>query len=366
MKKIFLLLTLALPMFMTTSCNDDENEPEKKGEITRFTDGVEYLKAKLYYTDENGKITGIALGEFVKPSEPTTAYVGVESQEEAQNLACSLFPSSAALKMSDNITFTLTDTLGVKVGQAHYISSDTGESYGRLTFDDALGVDKKLLTSIVFIDTNLWPDNAPEGESAFKEGKIYKCSKKIMIEKVNLNNFNYYEANFICTRTPKNGNPGILFADLNYRTFQRWYFDCWQSGIERRITQYPSAYMMEQLSKDLNGANPIYWQQIAACANTTVKTIKKRWYFTHHVDWDELKVCTLGNWATSIDEVPYFDEHYYNASVLYKFTTNTDGTTNIMLDGAGCWTSRHTSISLSDLSVNPDLMQVALTKNPNE
>lgn len=365
MKKIFWLMALALPMFVTTACQDDENEPEQKKVFTRFTDGVEYLNAKLYYTDENGKVTGLTLGEFPRPSEPTTAYVGVDSQEEAQILACSLFPESAAFKTADNITFTLTDTLGVKVGQAHYTANTEGDSYGRLTFDNELGVDKNLLTSIVFIDNNLWPDNAPIRKSPLIEGNIYKCSKKILIEALNAS-FQYYEANFICTRIPKNGQCGILFADLNHSCFQRWYLDTGESGIERRITQYPSSAMMEELSKDLHGANDIYWQQIAACANTTVKTIKARWYHTHHVKKDQHTVCTLGSWSTNTYEVPWFEEKNYNASVLYKFTTNTDGTTNIKLDGAGCWTQRQTDISLSHLSLNRDLMDVALTKNSNE
>lgn len=368
MKKIFWLMALALPMFVTTACQDDENEPEKKKEITRFTDGVEYLNAKLYYTDENGKVTGLTLGEFPRPSEPTTAYVGVDSQEEAQTLACSLFPSGAAFKVADNITFTLTDTLGVKVGQAHYTANTEGDSYGRLTFDNELGVDKTLLTSIVFIDNNLWPDNAPIRKSPLIEGNIYKCGKKILIQALNAS-FQYYEANFICTRIPKNGQCGILFADLNHSCYQVWHIDTRESGIERRITQYPSAAMMEELSKDLNGANDLYWQQIAACANTTVKTIKSRWYFTHHVDHgDQMVVCTLGSWSKYTVEVEWGggDNDNYNASVLYKFTTNTDGTTNIKIDGAGCWTERQTDISLSDLSLNRDLMNVALTKNPNE
>lgn len=267
--------------------------------------------------------------------------------------------------MADNITFTLIDSLGVEQGKARYTASNTGESYGRLTFDDALGIDKKLLTSIVFIDDALWPANAPIGRGDLQVECIYTCSKKIPIEKAD-KSFRYFEPNFVCTRVPSGGQPGILFADLGYDTYQLYFLDSFESGIERRITQYPSSYWMEELASDLNGGNTIFYQEIAAGSNTTVKNIKSRWYFTHHVNGRNMTICTLGEWATNIEVVPIFDEHYYNGSLLYKFTVDANGKTEIKLDGAGCWTSRQTEISLSDLRKNTDLMLEALKKNPNE
>lgn len=372
MKKFFILMALALPLTMMTSCKKDVNEnvtekQEKPGENSKRIDGIEYMKAKLYTYDENGNVDGVNIGKFVMKNEPTTAYLGVDTQEDAQRRACSLFPQGSAKIEGNNIVFTLTDTLGVKQGCAYYTSSYLGDSFGMLTFDESLGVDKNLITSIKFIDKTLWPENAPAGSTGFKAGKIYKYNGTI--KTCMARDIDAKTSCFICTREPANGERGILFIDFDKSTS---FDSCSESRSEEYTTNFPSEHWMSELAKDMSGANVLYWQQIAAITNTTVSNVKKRWYFTHEVENgdDDIKLYCLGTRSSYWYNPPFWpldDRPKYQLSKLYTFDI-VDGEPRIYKDCAGAWSSKHRSTNLSykDFDIDNDMMAKARAINPND
>lgn len=373
MKKYFYLAVMALAgsVFMMTSCSDDDennngnnnNEnPPIHEEAMNYTDGKSYFNERVFLTDASGSF-GLAIGQIVKESEPTTSYVGVDSQEEATTIVMSLFPKGTSLTVGDKTIFTLTDTLGNKTAEAVFTLDNAEGQYGVLSFSNTLSADKKL-TAIKFIDNSIWPENAPATSCGLSTGTIYRCPVKESDKgpspdwcKTSVDG----AFTFICTRLPKNGCPGILFHDTNHE--QELTYDAfWKASRTEWLTvNYPSGDYLQLLANDMNSGNPIYWQQLAAITGKTIKQLKTQWYHSHHNDYygcpDD--VC-LGTGVREHRCVYTFSGPKANPSRIYLITV-VDGKTYLKLDSGGAYLEYRTfnELNLSDLTPQYDLMEKA-------
>lgn len=235
---VLALATVLVPALTLSSCGDDEenNGGEDIVEI-RPTDGLEFVKNNWMLSDANGNFVSFAQGRALKEAEPTVAYVGVKDMDEAkENFADHLVPRDAKrVETANNITVTLTDTLGKEQNKVFFTAVDDGETIATVKLEKKVGIEK-YVTEYRYIDKRLWPENSvTDDDFPFQEGAIYT-----------LNGVNY-----VCIKVPEAGQNGILFTDCD-----EWLF-CTDTNVRMAgrhfFPKFPSLTVFKAVDAKLLG-----------------------------------------------------------------------------------------------------------------
>lgn len=319
MKKNFLkmvaLMAVALPMAMLTSCdNEEEIKPGQKEHENHFPDESGWITNRIVTIDEEGSVFH-GYGQKLDESEPTVLYVGADDLEDAKNgFIVNLAPAGSPLDVKgDNMTLTLTDTLGHVKNKIFFTAVNDGKILAKVTWERELGIEN-YVTELRYISKSLWPENAAS-TSPFVPGRIYKH-----------NNDNY-----VCFRSIGYGEPAILFRVANKKVF---HGGGWFSKVlaEEAVEDYPCrstfTYVYNQLQSTSAGSQ--FKQKLTACAG--LKNIKdwiNKDYWTCDVkSYDEVYVANLATGKITCEDLYcgiFYDESWYWESFGYFAKLNDKG-----------------------------------------
>ncbi len=356
MKKNFIkfmaLVAVALPMALLSSCGDDDddiinnNNNNGKDENTEQTikdedikmDGVDFVKKNWLKYDDNGNVTGTAIGKAIYEAEPTVVYVGVEDLKDAiAHFNTAVKPANASMKLvNKNWQAILVDTLGNEQNIIHFDKVDDGTVLAKAYLDKKIGIEN-YISEIRYIPTSLWPENAGSN-SPFLAGCVYTFKGK----------------NYVCLRPFGYGKDGFLVSDINNEAYIASSF---QYQSEEYSANYPNANTFKEICKELSSSTVSgsrYWQLLCACAGQTdLKKFKTREYWTCTTNGSsELCVMNLASnsdgkwvepdWEHSIGFWEwkwwvYCEGTKYWEIYVYRFKVNDKGEVSIWKSNDGIW-----------------------------
>lgn len=327
--KFVVLLAVALPMTMMTSCKDDENDVKPNSEQTKFQiDDGEYIKKHWLEYDEDGSIEGPAIGTVLEAAEPTVVYVGVDDLKDAQFHFRSTVapPFAVTTENNGNMESVLKDSLGKEINRLNFTVVNDGKVLAKVKAQKPLGIEK-YITEIRYTDKSLWPENALNNNLPFRPGRMYK----------------YNGNTFVCISTPGYGREGLLIRDMrNYRHISTIS----NSQSEAFTANYPNLNRAKQISKELNNtvSGSRLWQMFCATAGQKdLKEFKKREYWTSTVDGENITVINLvtaqDHWVkTESDEIIIWHTNTKDWTMeAYKFYTNNKGEVKMEKANNGIW-----------------------------
>jgi hypothetical protein len=247
MKKnwIYFFMLMAITVMPLTSCSNDddelkpENEYQKPGEdyveetrpVTAY-DGLSWLQNNLVVVDANGEVIRRVYGKPLDASQQTVISVPVNDLADADSTFLRwVAPGKEVTKVDGGYDYNLTDRKGNAQGAVSFRAvEDEAGVIARLSV--APGTVLKLVTEVLFIDAELWPENADyqkveknkiywmeDYEVSWSEGRAYRPN--FHVEKKLLP--------FYCMQDNANGKEGILVwlspDDYNYYShpMMKWY-----------------------------------------------------------------------------------------------------------------------------------------------
>lgn len=268
---VLALATVLVPALTLSSCGDDEenNGGEDIVEI-RPIDGVKFVKNNWMLSDANGNFVSFAQGRALNEAEPTVAYVGVKDMDEAkENFADHLVPRDAKrVETADNITVTLTDTLGKEQNKVFFTAVDDGETIATVKLEKKVGIEK-YVTEYRYIDKRLWPENSvTDDDFPFQEGGVYSNDGR----------------NYVCIKVPEAGQNGILFTDWDETTFYGQII-LTRSFAEVFFPQFPPLSAFEAVDKKLLGDEGDKYLKLLNACSPDYRGIDSRPYWTSSCDY---------------------------------------------------------------------------------
>ena len=178
LKSNFWLLGITLMAAATmyfSSCKDDENgvdTPDNPtGQIDTLKvveDDLEVFQNFFVATDETGNFRYRRMGVPLYESDTAHLYIGVDNLDEAlryfnYTLADDI---ERQVSVSNNYTYTLTDTLGNSQGTVSFVPG-SGTTVAEITTDLP---DLKYFNTVTFLQNSAWPHNS--GEKIWHKGDI--------------------------------------------------------------------------------------------------------------------------------------------------------------------------------------------------
>ncbi len=347
MKKNFIkfmaLVAVALPMAFLSSCGDDdddinngkdENTGQTIKEVDIKMDGVDFVKKNWLNYDDNGNVTGTAIGKAIYEAEPTVVYVGVENMEDAlAHFNSAVRPVKAEMKsVNGNWQVVLVDTLGNEQNIIHFDKVEDGTVLAKAYLDKTIGIES-YISEIRYIPISLWPENALGSNSPFRAGCVYTFKGK----------------NYACVRSFGYGKDGLLVCDINNYTWLQCLY-AWTA--ERNTANYPNANTCKEIRMELSNSvsGPRFWQLLCACAGQTdLKQFKTREYWTCTTSGYD--ICVM-NFASNSDgkfveaRGGKQDQHYIGVTLksysswelyVYRFKVNEKGETSVWKSNNGIW-----------------------------
>lgn len=269
--KFMAMLAFALPVAFMTSCDDDEKNPEEQEEeVVSPTDGHEFIQERWVHRDDNGNIDAFGCGVALFAAEPTVAFIGVDDMAEAkEHFLTRLVPDDAKrVENGNNITVTLTDTLGHEINKV-YFKENGNAALASVTLEKNEGIEK-YVTEFRYILKSLWPENSgsihddDDDNCPFTVGAIY----------------NYGDYKYVCFAVPKYGENGVLFRD---RDEKDGFYSCRQRVSEDECKNYPYRWAFRIVGRELTNtiSGNMFWQKLAVCiGKSKVSDIKGRHYWT--------------------------------------------------------------------------------------
>ena len=167
-----LFLLMAISVMPLTSCEkNEEPQPEeeyqKPGEdyveetrpVTAY-DGLSWLQNNLVVVDANGEVIRRVYGKPLDASQQTVISVPVNDLADADSTFLRwVAPGKEVTKVDGGYDYNLTDRKGNAQGAVSFRAvEDEAGVIARLSV--APGTVLKLVTEVLFIDAELWPENA--------------------------------------------------------------------------------------------------------------------------------------------------------------------------------------------------------------
>ena len=247
--RIMALVAAVLPMLMLSSCDDDEEiKPiEPKEEEKEFSPDEAYIHGSWMVYDSTGTMVDTKYGRILDESTPTVRSMGMDDLQEAKehfmNVLCP--PNVKVSEDGDDMTASLKDTLGVEQNKLIFKAVNDGSILARVTLEKPIGIEK-ILTELDYCPKSSDIYSAIDNNCPFHEGRIY-----------------YHNGhNYLCIRTPANGNYGILVSDVNkYQIIETNT----EAGSTKATANYPDTGVFAEIQKILKDENsPELWQRLAA------------------------------------------------------------------------------------------------------
>ena len=173
MKKnwIYLLLFMAFAVMPLTSCDKDDDketteiynhDPESDDDQIAMTgyDALEWLQGSIVVVDENNEVVRRIYGKPLDESQPTVISVPVEDLNDAkETFLCWVAPDKEATEVDGGYDYSLTDAEGKAQGSVSFRAVE-GEAGVIARMSIADDTDLKQVSEVIFIDSDLWPENA--------------------------------------------------------------------------------------------------------------------------------------------------------------------------------------------------------------
>jgi len=178
LKSNFWLLGIALMAAATmnfSSCKDDENGVDTPDNPTgqidslvTYYDDLEYFQDYFVRTDALGNLRYRSMGVPLYESDTAHLYIGVDNLDEAvAYFHYAIAPDiEQKVSVSNNYTYTFTDTLGNSQGTVSFVPG-SGTTVAEITTDLP---DLKHFNKVTFLQNSAWPHNS--GEKIWHKGDI--------------------------------------------------------------------------------------------------------------------------------------------------------------------------------------------------
>ena len=321
--RIMALVAAVLPMLMLSSCDDDEEiKPiEPKEEEKEFSPDEAYIRQAWMVYDSTGTMVDTKYGRIVDGSTPTVRSMGMDDLQEAKEHFLQVLcpPDVKVSEDGDDMTASLIDTLGVEQNKLIFKAVNDGSILARVTLEKPIGIEK-ILTELDYCPKNSDIYSAIDNNCPFHEGRIY-----------------YHNGhNYLCIRTPANGNYGILVSDVN--DYHKISTNT-EKGSTKATANYPDTSVFGEIQNILKNENsPELWQRLAATTSaqsphstdevkfgvSSVPEFKGRIYWTSVTpnDNEDIRTWSLVNGNCGDVEPGYYfwsDDTYRYVLSAYEF-----------------------------------------------
>ncbi len=285
-------LAIALLSGLTTlmsSCSKDDDEKDPDAVETGQTkiDDVSFVRRKLVSLDANGNFNGLLWGVFFDDSRPTTAFVKVQSLQEAKEVWEGLIPYDAkAVADGNNEVVELTDEKGKKQGDMRFNVLGNGPELAEVAFSSPTLVDSHV-SRLAFILSGLWPSN--DGE--------YDGPVPVMMTRKTTGD------KYTVVKMPTSTGVAGYIMHVGEKRFitDRQHED----GGALLMRYFPSTASIKQICLAF-AAKPDLWGTFSQVTGLSVEELQKSRYFLSHTSKTMDYVCNIyGKAETAIPPLPF-------------------------------------------------------------